>query len=77
MLAHEIGHHVYHHITKMILLGLVYTGVSFFVCDRVLVGWVTAIEDIPLRRLSRSHTADDHVRGHGVFAGDESVAQRR
>ncbi len=42
VLAHEIGHHVYHHMTKMILLGLVYTGVSFFVCDRVLVSWVTA-----------------------------------
>jgi STE24 endopeptidase len=44
VLAHEIGHHVYHHITKLILLGLVTTGVSFFVCDRVLVNWVTASE---------------------------------
>ncbi|MHB0957966.1 MAG: M48 family metalloprotease [Pirellulaceae bacterium] len=44
VLAHEIGHHVHHHITKLILLGLVYTGVSFFVCDRVLVSWVTAVE---------------------------------
>ena len=44
VLAHEIGHHVYHHITKLILLGLVTTGVSFFVCDRVLVNWVSASE---------------------------------
>jgi STE24 endopeptidase len=44
VLAHEIGHHVHHHITKLILIGLVYTGVSFFVCDRVLVSWVTAQE---------------------------------
>jgi STE24 endopeptidase len=42
--AHEIGHHVYHHMTKMILLGVIYTAASFFVCDWVLVGWVTAVE---------------------------------
>ncbi len=44
--AHEIGHHVYHHITKMILLGLVYSTASFFVCDRILVSWVTAQEGV-------------------------------
>ena len=44
VLAHEIGHHVYHHITKMILLGLVYSASTFFVCDRILAGWVTAQE---------------------------------
>jgi STE24 endopeptidase len=42
--AHEVGHHVYHHMAKLILLGLVYTAVSFLVCDWVLVGWVTAVE---------------------------------
>ena len=40
--AHEIGHHVYHHITKLILLGLVYSAASFYLCDRILVGWVAA-----------------------------------
>jgi STE24 endopeptidase len=42
--AHEVGHHVYHHLAKMTLLGLIYTAVSFWVCDRVLVAWVTALE---------------------------------
>ena len=40
--AHEVGHHVYHHITKMILLGLVYSAASFYLCDRILVAWVSA-----------------------------------
>ena len=42
VLAHEIGHHVYHHITKLMLLGLGYSVVSFFLCDRILVAWVSA-----------------------------------
>ncbi|MFO7907557.1 MAG: M48 family metallopeptidase [Pirellulaceae bacterium] len=40
--AHEIGHHVFHHITKIILLGLVYSMLGFYLCDQVLVGWVRA-----------------------------------
>jgi STE24 endopeptidase len=42
--AHEVGHHVFHHVAKMLLLGLVYATVSFFVCDAALAGWVTAID---------------------------------
>ncbi len=38
--AHEVGHHIYHHIAKFMLLGLVYSTLSFFLCDRLLVGWV-------------------------------------
>ncbi len=38
--AHEVGHHVYRHIAKFMLLGLVYSTASFFLCDRILVGWV-------------------------------------
>jgi STE24 endopeptidase len=34
--AHEIGHHVFHHIRKMILAGLFYSAAGFWVCDRLL-----------------------------------------
>jgi len=37
--AHEIGHHVYRHIHKMIVTGLVYSTIGFWVCDRVLLWW--------------------------------------
>ena len=37
--AHEIGHHVYRHIHKMIALGLAYSTAGFFVCDRLLGWW--------------------------------------
>ncbi|MEX0675576.1 MAG: M48 family metallopeptidase [Pirellulales bacterium] len=37
--AHEIGHHVHRHIRKMILAGLVYSVLGFWVCDRVLLAW--------------------------------------
>lgn len=39
--AHEIGHHVLHHIHKMILAGLFYSAAGFWVCDRLLAAWVT------------------------------------
>ncbi len=42
--AHEVGHHVYHHMAKLLLLGFVYTVASFFVCDMALVRWVTAVD---------------------------------
>jgi STE24 endopeptidase len=37
--AHEIGHHVYRHITKMIATGVVTSLVGFWLCDRVLIWW--------------------------------------
>jgi STE24 endopeptidase len=40
VLAHEIGHHVFRHIPKLILGGLVFTVVSFFICDRVLIWYL-------------------------------------
>ena len=42
VLAHEIGHHVFHHITKLILVGLVYSAISFFLCDRIMRVWISA-----------------------------------
>jgi STE24 endopeptidase len=36
--AHEIGHHVHHHIGKLVLVMLVLSTGSFFLCDRLLRG---------------------------------------
>jgi STE24 endopeptidase len=38
--AHEIGHHVFRHIRKMILAGLFYSAAGFWLCDRLLAAWV-------------------------------------
>lgn len=45
--AHEIGHHVYRHIYKMILAGLFYSAVGFWLCDRLLISW-SADQAVPL-----------------------------
>ena len=37
--AHEIGHHVFQHIRKMIFTGLVYSLLGFWVCNQVLLAW--------------------------------------
>ncbi len=34
--AHEIGHHVFGHIRKLLLLGLFYSAAGLWVCDRLL-----------------------------------------
>jgi STE24 endopeptidase len=34
--AHEIGHHVFRHLRKMILTGIVFSAAGFFVCDAIL-----------------------------------------
>lgn len=34
--AHEIGHHVFHHIRKMIVAGIFYSAAGFWVCDSLL-----------------------------------------
>jgi STE24 endopeptidase len=38
--AHEIGHHVFRHIRKLILAGLAYSAVGFWICDRLIALWV-------------------------------------
>ncbi len=38
--AHEIGHHVFHHIHRLIAAGIVYSAAGFWICDRLLTGWV-------------------------------------
>ncbi|MBN2021192.1 MAG: M48 family metallopeptidase [Pirellulales bacterium] len=40
--AHEIGHHVFGHLTKLILAGIVYSAAGFWICDRLLIAWVGA-----------------------------------
>jgi len=39
--AHEIGHHVFRHIRKMILAGVFYSAAGFWVCDLLLRAWVS------------------------------------
>lgn len=36
VLAHEIGHHVFRHVRKMIVLGIIYTLAGFWIIDRLL-----------------------------------------
>lgn len=38
--AHEIGHHVFKHIPKLMGVGFVFSLAGFFVCDRVLAAWI-------------------------------------
>ena len=42
--AHEIGHHVFRHIRKMIAGGAVYTAVGFVLVDRLVMAWVHAAD---------------------------------
>jgi STE24 endopeptidase len=37
--AHEIGHHVFRHIRKMIVAGVLYSVLGFWVCSRVMLAW--------------------------------------
>jgi len=37
--AHEVGHHVFRHVRKMILLGLVVSLAGFWICDCSLAAW--------------------------------------
>ena len=38
--AHEVGHHVHRHLPKMIIIGLVYSAGSFYLCDLLMAAWV-------------------------------------
>jgi len=50
--AHEIGHHVFHHIRKMIAAGIIYSTAGFWVCDRLLTNavpdWDGKYRDVPV-----------------------------
>ncbi len=45
--AHEIGHHVFHHVRNMIAAGILYSAAGFFICDRILAAWAAG-EHTPL-----------------------------
>ncbi len=45
VMAHEIGHHVFGHIYKMLLLSLPYTLIAFFICHVVLGWWLGTAYD--------------------------------
>src|SRR5262249_49375161 len=51
--AHEIGHHVYRHITKMIAGGVVTSLIGFWISDRVLVWWagISSAAEAPVSAL--------------------------
>jgi len=38
--AHEIGHHVFRHIRKLIAAGIVLSAAGFWICDRLIAAWV-------------------------------------
>jgi len=44
ILAHEIGHHVFHHIRKMIVAGIFYSAAGFWVCDLLLARWIMGVD---------------------------------
>lgn len=47
IMAHEIGHHVYRHITKIIFGVLFVSLAGFWICDALLLGWLRSL-DVPL-----------------------------
>jgi STE24 endopeptidase len=42
--AHEVGHHVHRHVPQLIVSGLLYGVVGFWICDRLLNVWVERID---------------------------------
>jgi STE24 endopeptidase len=38
--AHELGHHVFRHLPKLLVLGLAYSTLGFYLCDLGLRWWV-------------------------------------
>jgi STE24 endopeptidase len=42
--AHEIGHHLFGHIHKLIAVGFLYSALGFWLCDWLLRGWVGQFE---------------------------------
>ena len=43
VLAHEIGHHVFRHIHKIMVLMAVYSAVGFLVCNWIVGGWAQSV----------------------------------
>lgn len=39
--AHEIGHHVFHHIQKIMVFGLFFSAIGFGACNWIISAWVS------------------------------------
>lgn len=42
--AHEVGHHVFRHIRKLLASGVVYSAAGFWICNLALAGWVKSAQ---------------------------------
>jgi STE24 endopeptidase len=42
--AHEIGHHVHRHTFKTMVIGVLYSAVGFWLCDRLVMAWAQSFE---------------------------------
>ena len=42
--AHEIGHHVFRHIRKMIVVGAIYSTIGFWLVDRLTMAWAKHLD---------------------------------
>jgi STE24 endopeptidase len=51
--AHELGHHVHHHIQKMIATGVVVSLAGFYLIDRAITAWagIPTAADAPISAL--------------------------
>ena len=43
--AHEIGHHAFRHLRKMLAAGVIYSAAGFWICDWLLCSWVGRLGD--------------------------------
>ena len=68
--AHEIGHHVFHHIRKMIVAGVLYSAAGFWICDRILLalGPASITAPIDARQSAGRHAAAADVHPDGLRA---------
>jgi STE24 endopeptidase len=46
--AHEVGHHVFRHIRKMIVTGACYSVLGFWICNRVVLWWAESQHGRPI-----------------------------
>lgn len=44
--AHEIGHQVHRHLPKLLVAGIVYSAVGFWLCDVLLARWVVSVQGV-------------------------------
>lgn len=46
--AHEIGHHVFGHLRKMLLAGVIYSAAGFWLCNELLMRWTAYVAGAPI-----------------------------